>query len=99
MQSSTIIIRLLDYSSPFAENKDVARKVKTALILPALQHGKNVILDFEGISGATQSFIHALISDLIRKYESDVFNMMKFKNCSTDIKSVINIVADYMEES
>jgi hypothetical protein len=99
IDSNAKVIMILDYSGSFAENKDIARDIKNDLILPALQAGKKVILDFDGISGATQSFIHALISDLIRKYESEVFNMMVFKNCSMDVKSVINIVADYMEES
>ncbi len=55
-------------------------------------------MDFEGIDSATQSFIHALISDLIRKYGIQVLDRISFKNCHETIKKIINIVVDYMQE-
>jgi hypothetical protein len=84
----------------FAENKDVAREYRLKQILPALDKGEEkVVLDFKNVTGATQSFVHALISDVIRKYGNDVFNRLYFKNCTPAVKQVVNIVADYMEES
>lgn len=92
-------ISLLPLVGTFAENKDIARDIRQQHILPSLEKGGSVVLDFEGISSATQSFIHALVSDLIRKYDIDIFDMILFKNCSETIQEVINIVADYMLES
>jgi hypothetical protein len=84
----------------FAENKDVAREYRLKQIIPALDSGEDkVILDFADVTGATQSFVHALISDVIRKYGDDVFTRLYFKNCSPVVQQVVNIVADYMEES
>jgi len=92
----TIII--LKRAGSFAENKDVARDIRLAQLAPALAKGEEVTLDFNGVTGATQSFIHALISELIREYGDDVFDRLYFKDCSQTVQQIINIVADYMEE-
>ena len=57
------IIKIKDYAGTFAENKDTAKRLRIDKIMPALSNKEEVELDFEGVSGATQSFIHALISE------------------------------------
>lgn len=94
-----IHIRLFKTVGSFAENKDSARKIRIEKIVPVIDKGEMVILDFENIDSATQSFIHALISDLIRKYGNVVLEKISFKNCNETIKKIINIVVDYMQES
>ena len=66
----------------FAENKDVARDIRLQKIMPALQKDQEITLDFEGVTGATQSFVHALISDTIRQYGDHALDLISFKNCS-----------------
>jgi hypothetical protein len=85
--------------SSFAENKDIARDIRLKIIIPALGKNKDVILDFENITEATQSFIHALISDLIRKYGNDVLDRISFKSCNETNQKIITIVVNYIQES
>jgi len=94
-----IHIKLFKQVGPFAENKDVARDIRLKKLIPALKKNQNIILDFEKIEGATQSFIHALISDLIRKYGNEVLDKIQFKSCNDTVKAIISIVTDYMQES
>lgn len=94
-----MIIKLFKETGSFAENKDLARAIRLEKIIPALEKGQEVVLDFESIEGATQSFIHALISDLIRNYGSEVLDKIKFKSCTETVKKIITIVIDYMQES
>ena len=82
----------------FAENKDIARDMRVNRIMPALDEGKEITLDFEKIDSVTQSFIHALISDLMRKYGNEVLDRINFRSCNQTIQKVINLVADYMQE-
>ena len=91
-------IIIFDRAGAFAENKDVARDIRTQEIIPALEKDEEVILDFNGVDAATQSFIHALISDVLRKHGSDALDRIAFKSCNTTIKKIINIVVDYMQE-
>lgn len=92
-------ITLLNHTGSFAENKDIARNIRLTMIEPAIESGEDVALDFSGVDTATQSFVHALISDLIRKYGSDVLDRISFKSCSDTVKKIITIVIDYMQES
>lgn len=95
-----VVIKIAKTAGNFAENKDVARTLRVSEIIPAIDSGEDkIILDFSGITAATQSFIHALISDVIRKYGNDVLKKIYFKNCSDSVQQVVNIVADYMENS
>ncbi len=94
-----IQIKLFPIMGSFAENKDLARKIRLEKIIPALEKKQEIVLDFRGIDSATQSFIHALISDIIRKYGGEALNQIAFKNCTETVKKIINIVVDYMQES
>lgn len=83
----------------FAENKDAASRIRIESIIPAVQAGDDVVLDFGEVDSVTQSFIHALISDLIRKYGGEVLDHVLFKNCNENVRKVIEIVVEYMQES
>jgi len=61
-------IKLFPVTGSFAENKDIARDIRVKEIIPALDKNEEVTLDFKDVDSATQSFIHALISDIIRNY-------------------------------
>lgn len=94
-----MIIKLHERVGSFAENKDEARNIRRDIIIPALEKGEEVILDFEKIEAATQSFIHALISDLLRKYGSDILDEVIFKNCNETVQKIIGIVVEYMQQA
>jgi hypothetical protein len=79
----------------FAENKDEARSVRLGRVLPALEHGEKVALDFGAVRYATQSFVHALIGEALQKYGEAVLESIEFRNCSPQVKSVIELVVGY----
>ncbi|MCD4842895.1 MAG: STAS-like domain-containing protein [Methanosarcinales archaeon] len=91
-------IELFPKTGNFAENKDVARELRINEIIPALKNHQVVILDFNKVDSATQSFLHALISDIIRKEGYEIIDRLNFKNCNDTIKKLITIVTDYMQE-
>jgi len=92
-------ISILRWAGSFAENKDIAKELRVKHLLPALESKETVTLDFAGVEGATQSFIHALISDLIRSFGPEALDSIIFKNCNETIKKIIGIVAEYMQAS
>jgi hypothetical protein len=92
------LILLHDYSSDFAENKDIARKLRLEVIEPELKKDNEVTIDFNKVTSATQSFIHALISQTIRDYGVDVLERLNFKNCNKQIQTVIEIVVEYVQD-
>jgi hypothetical protein len=94
-----VTIHIAKLAGTFAENKDIARSIRVDRLLPTLQQNKEVVLDFDTVTGATQSFIHALISNPIRKYGSEVLDLIIFKNCAPSIREIITTVTEYLQES
>ena len=92
----TIVI--FDKAGAFAENKDVARDIRKQEIIPALDKNDEVIIDFQRVTGTTQSFIHALISEILRKYGNDILDRIAFKSCNDTVRQMISMVVDYMQE-
>ncbi|MDP3640428.1 MAG: STAS-like domain-containing protein [Nanoarchaeota archaeon] len=92
-------IKIAKLTGTFAENKDVARDLRLKKIIPAIETKEGIILNFAGIEGATQSFIHALMSDVIRRYGIEVLDKISFKDCNETVRKIISMVVDYMQES
>jgi hypothetical protein len=96
-KSNLKAISILERVGFFAEDKDVAATIREECIRPAVRAGQHVTLDFKGVVGATQSFIHALIAAVIREDGIDALNLMEFKSCGPALKGVISIVVEYCQ--
>ncbi len=92
------LIIIFDRAGAFAENKDVARDIRVDELVPTLAKNEEVTLDFEKVEATTQSFIHALISDVLRKFGTDVLDRLAFKSCNSTIQQIVGIVVDYTQE-
>ena len=79
----------------FAEDKDEARKIRVNQILPSLENKEKIVIDFEDVEFSTQSFIHALIGEPLKQYGENVLDSIEFKNCSTQLQNLIELVVNY----
>ena len=94
-----MIITIKEHCGSFAENKDVAKKLRETLILPSFKSKeKTITIDFSDIDSSTQSFIHALLSDVFRKHGETALKRMQFKGCNKPIKSLVGTVINYSLE-
>lgn len=91
------IIRIFPLAGDFAENKDIARNIRMNRIISALKKGEEVVLDFDKVDSVTQSFMHALLSEVMREFGSEALDRIAFKNCNDTVKGIVNIVVDYMQ--
>lgn len=94
-----MIIAMRTVAGDFGENKDIARRLRIKEIMPALLDGEDVVLDFGGMTGATQSFVHALIVAPMREFGDVFFEKVQFKNCVPEVQQVVQIVSEYTQES
>lgn len=92
-----ITIQILQRASSFAEDKDLAADIRERDLKPALDRGQNIRLDFKGVEGATQSFVHAMLSELIRKRGAGVLDKVEFSQCNPTVRSVVEIVVEYSQ--
>src|SRR4051794_1042392 len=88
-------IQIPSGSNGFAEDKEEARNLRRAEILPALEKGKAVVLDFSWVKYATQSYVHALIGEALQRFGDQTLDHIEFRNCSDSVRSVIELVVDY----
>jgi hypothetical protein len=79
----------------FQEDKDLARELRTARLIPALAAGRSVVLDFSGVGYATQSFVHALIGDALQRFGADALDRIDFHHCSPQVRNVVELVVNY----
>jgi hypothetical protein len=79
----------------FVEDKDLAKSLRTEKIIPALVNGETVVLDFSNVKYATQSFIHALVGEALKRFGRDALERIEFRKCSQQLKSVIELVVAY----
>lgn len=90
-------MRIRSLTGAFAGDKDAAARIREEHITPALEAGRKVVLDFQGVDLATQSFIHALIASTVRESPAAV-DRMEFRNCNSSIRSLVEIVIEYAQD-
>lgn len=95
----SVRLKMREHVGGFAENKDVGRELRRTVIEPAIDSGAAVEMDFRDVAVATQSFIHALLSEAIRQAPDKALGLMSFKNCSPAVKSTITLVAEYTQDT
>lgn len=90
-------IEIFSIAGDFAHNKDKASNLRKTTIIPLLKDQGEVVIDFQNVDLTTQSFIHALISEPIRLFGVEVLDRIVFKNCNETVRTLIEIVVDYMQ--
>jgi hypothetical protein len=79
----------------FGEDKDTAARIREEVIKPGVQRGEAIVVDFKGVALVTQAFVHALISDVLRRGGEDALDKLEFKNCSDVVRGIISTVVQY----
>lgn len=93
------VLSVARWAGVLAEDKDVALRMRLEDFSPALKAGQVVVLDFNGVILTTQSFVHALLSEVIRHEGTAVLDRIRFKNCNPLVKSLIRTVVEYSQET
>lgn len=88
-------VSIFDAVGDFGEDKDTAARIREEVIKPGVQRGETLVVDFEGVTLVTQSFVHALISDVLRNGGEDALDRLEFKNCSAVVRGIISTVVQY----
>lgn len=94
-----IEIKLFDVVGDFAEDKDAAKDIRESRIRPALARGERVVLDFSNITLATQSFVHALVSGVLRTEGEQILDRIEFRRCEAGVRGIIETVVQYSLET
>ena len=92
-------IKLITEVGSFAEDKDAAARLRNLIVRPAIQQHESLVLDFRDVRLATQSFIHALVSDVLRKQGEAALSLIEFRGCNQAVRGIIETVVQYSVEA
>lgn len=92
-------IDMYEQVGDFGEDKDAAAKLRKETIAPLVASKELVILDFSDVTLVTQSFVHALISDVLRINGEGALEYLEFKECTDLVKGIIATVVQYSLDS
>jgi len=80
-------------AAEFDEDTEAAARIRSSEIRPRIERGQSVIVDFKGLRAPTQSFVHALLYEVLRIPGGLVG--LSFRNCTASAREVIKAVAAY----
>lgn len=85
-----LVIRVRD----FEEDVEKAAEIRERAILPNINTGKMVVIDFAGVKFATQSFVHALMYKVVRDGQQ-IGATLSIANCTNSTREAVMAVAAY----
>ena len=88
-------IKVKEICGHFAGNKDSARDIREKYLKKWINEDGIIVLDFSDIDSSTQSFVHAMLSQLFQVYGEAMLDKFEFKNCNAAVKSLIVTVINY----
>lgn len=77
-----------------AVDRPRARRLADEQVAPLLAEGRSVQLDFSGTRVATQSFCHALLSELFREHGVELLDRVRFIACSAQVEPLIRLAVN-----
>jgi len=85
-----IVVKVID----FEEDVEKAAIIRENIVLPSINSGKMVVLDFNNVKFATQSFVHALMYKVIRDGQQ-IGATLSIAKCTNSTREAVIAVAAY----
>jgi hypothetical protein len=87
-------VSILNYFGKWAEDKDAAITFRDRHLLPAIEAGKRIDLDFKDVETAPHSFLNALLATPVRRLGMRAYQRIRIFNASGSIHEIIDAVLD-----
>lgn len=93
-EKETFVVSVLNFFGPYAENKQEAISFRDSKLLPAIEQGKCILLDFQGVASAPHSFLSALLATPIKRLSMQAYKKIKVVNSEPEIRETIDYILD-----
>jgi len=78
----------------YAEDKQAAIRYRDNKLIPALNDGRSVLIDFENVLSSPHSFLSALLATPVQTLEMAAYKRIKIINASAEIRETIDLIFD-----
>jgi len=83
-----------NYFGRFAEDKESALKYRDRHLIPAVENGKSLVIDFEHVKSAPHSFLSGLLATPINMLGLQAYKKIKIVNAAPEIRETIDYILD-----
>ena len=92
--NNNLYISVRNYFGRYAEDKDLAKKIRDEKLLPALAENKTLTIDFEEILSAPHSLLNAMLATLITRLGLSAYKKIKIINAAPEIRETLDFIFD-----
>jgi len=83
-----------NYFGKHAEDKEAAIAHRNRYLLPAIDEGRSILVDFQNVENAPHSFLSALLATPIKRLGMEAYKKIKIVNASPEIRETIDFILD-----
>lgn len=85
---------IYNYFGSYAEDKQAAIKHRDTKLIPAINEGKTIIIDFDDVSSAPHSLLSALIATPVKLLGMAAYKKIKIVNANPELRETIDYIFD-----
>jgi hypothetical protein len=91
-RENQLYVQVASHFGAYAEDKEVAIEYRNKELLPAVNAGKDIIIDFDTVVSAPHSFLSALLATPVQRYGMQAFRRMRILNAAPEIRETIDFI-------
>jgi hypothetical protein len=93
-ESDRYVVSIFNYFGKYAEDKDAAITFRDRRLIPAIEKGKKIDLDFRDVETAPHSFLNALLAGPARRLGMKAYQWIRIYNAPGTIHEIIDKVLE-----
>ena len=93
-ESERYVVSMFNYFGKYAEDKDAAITFRDRHLIPAIEAGKKIDLDFREVETAPHSFLNALLATPVRRLGMKAYQWLRIYNALGSIHEIIDQVLE-----
>jgi STAS-like domain of unknown function (DUF4325) len=93
-EDNNLYISVRNYFGKYAEDKDLAKKIRDEKLLIALSENKSLTIDFEDIISAPHSLLNAMLATPIERLGLSAYKKIKIINAAPEIRETLDFIFD-----
>ena len=93
-RQNTLYVSIYNYFGTYAEDKDAAIKYRERHVMPAIEQGQKLELDFDRVETAPHSFVNALLATPVARLGLKAYQWIKIRNAVAAIREIIDGVLE-----
>lgn len=93
-QNQVLYFSVRNYFGRYAEDKPLAIRLRDGKLLPAIESGTAITIDFEEVISAPHSLLNALLATPIQRLGLAAYKRIKVINASPEIRETVDFIMD-----